>query len=139
MTSMLKITLLIKGGHNLWVVERGKMKIGHVLWVVERDKAVKACPSNKALSIGTAGSMTPVDMWTIKIASIKNGVREHWEIRRLQSHRWRFVDIDDFITINVHAQLLILRCSWRLINKGPFWPVMDKHGRAGFYCINFGK
>ena len=42
------------------------MKGGHVLWVVERDKAVKACLSNKALSIGTAGSITPVDIWTIK-------------------------------------------------------------------------
>ena len=79
------------------------MKSGHVLWVLERDRAVRACLSNQALSIGTAGSITPVDMQTIKIASIENGVRKHWEIRRLQSSRWRFVDIDDSITINVHA------------------------------------
>ena len=78
------------------------MKGGNVPWVEERDKAVKACPSNKALSIGTADSITPVDMRTIKIASIENGVREHWEIRRLQSLRWRFVGIDDSITINVN-------------------------------------
>ena len=79
------------------------MKGGHFLWVVERDKAVKACPSNKALSIGTAGPITPIDMRTIKIASVENGVRKQWDIRRLQLRRWRFVDIDDFITINVHA------------------------------------
>ena len=53
------------------------MKGSHILWVVKRDKAVKACPSNKVLSIDTAGSITPVGMWTIKIASIENGVREH--------------------------------------------------------------
>ena len=53
------------------------MKGGHVLGVVERDKAVKACPSNKALSIGTAGSITAVEMWTIKIASIENRVKKH--------------------------------------------------------------
>ena len=80
------------------------MKGGHIFLVVERDKAVKACPSNKALSIVPAGSATPVDMRTIKIASIENGVREHWEIRRLKSRRWRFVGIDDSITINVHGQ-----------------------------------
>ena len=106
------------------------MKSGHVRWVVERDKAVKACPNNKVLSIGTAGSITPVDMRTIKFASIDNGVREHWGIRRLQSRRWRFVDIGDSITINVHALPLSFRYSWRLINKGPFWPVMDKRGKA---------
>ena len=83
-----------------------RMKGVHVLWVVERDKTVKACSNNKTLSISTAGSMTPVDMWTIKIASIENGVREHWEIRCLQSGRWRFVDIDNYITINVDAQPL---------------------------------
>ena len=70
-------------------VPAARIKGGHVLWVVERDKAVKVYPSNKSLSIGTAGSIVPVDMWTIKIASIENGVRAHWEIRRLQSHRWR--------------------------------------------------
>ena len=43
-----------------------RMKGGHVLWVVERDKAVKACPSNKALSNGTAGSITLVDMRKLK-------------------------------------------------------------------------
>ena len=48
------------------------MKGGHVLWVVEGDKAVKACPSNMALFIGTAGSITPVSTWTIEIASIEN-------------------------------------------------------------------
>ena len=47
------------------------MKGGHILWVVERDKAVKACLSNQALSIGTTGSTTPVDMWITKIASIE--------------------------------------------------------------------
>ena len=96
------------------------MKSGHMFRFVERDKAVKACPSNKALSIGTAGSITPVDMQTIEITSIENGVREHWEIRCLQSQWWRFVEIDNSITINIHAQPLSLRCSWRLINKGPF-------------------
>ena len=74
--------------------------------VVERDKAVKACPSKKALSIGTAGSITPVDMWTIKIASIENSVREYWEIRRLQSHRWSFVDNDHSITHQTHNHLV---------------------------------
>ena len=57
------------------------MKGGQFLWVVERDKVVKACPSNKALFIGTAGSITPVDKRTIKIVNTENGVREHREIR----------------------------------------------------------
>ena len=65
-------------------VPAARMKGGHALWVAERDKAVKACPRNKALCISTAGTITSVDMWTIKIASIENGVREHWEIRRLR-------------------------------------------------------
>ena len=101
-------------------VPAARIKGGHSLWVVKRDKAVKACPSKRVLSIGTAGSITAIDMRTIKIASIENGVRDHWEIRRLQSRRWKFVDIDDSITINVHAQPLSFRCRWRLINKGPF-------------------
>ena len=42
---------------------------------MEKAKAVKACPSNKALSIANASSITPVDMRTIKIASLENGVR----------------------------------------------------------------
>ena len=50
------------------------MKGRHVGWVVERHKAVKVCPSNKPLSIGTAGSITPVDMQTLKVTSIDNGV-----------------------------------------------------------------
>ena len=111
-------------------VPAARMKDGHILWVVERDKTFKTCPTNKALSIGTTGSITPVDMWTIKIASIENGVREHWEIRRLQLRRWKFVGIYNSLTINVHAQPLSLRCSWRLINKGPFLPVLDKCGKA---------
>ena len=68
-------------------VPAAKIKGGHDLWVVERDKAVKVCPSNKALSIGTASSITQVDMWSIKISSIERVMREHWEIRRLQSRR----------------------------------------------------
>ena len=38
-------------------------------------------------------------MTTVKIASIKTGVRKHWEIQGSQL-RW-FVDVDYFITINV--------------------------------------
>ena len=36
-----------------------RMKDGHVLCVVEKDKAVKACPGNKPLSIGIAASEPP--------------------------------------------------------------------------------
>ena len=111
-------------------VPAARMKGGYVFWVVKMDKAVKASSSNKTLSIDTAGSLIPVNMWTIKIASIKNGVREHWNIRRLQSRRWRFVDIDDSTTINVHAQPLSLQCSRGLINTDPFLPVMEKRGKA---------
>ena len=111
-------------------VPAARIKVNHVLFVEERDKAVKASPSNKALSIDTDGCITPVDMWTIKIASIENRMMEHREIKRLQSRRWRFVDIDYSIIINIHAQPLSLRCSWRLINKGPFQSVMDKRGEA---------
>ena len=57
------------------------MKSGDVLWVVDRDNVVKAFPRSKALSIGTAGSKILVDMRTIKIASIENGVRKLCEIR----------------------------------------------------------
>ena len=75
-------------------VSAAKMKGGHVLWIVERNQAVAACQSNKVLSIGTAVSITPVDMWTIKIAGIENrAVKEHWEIRRLQSRWWALVGI----------------------------------------------
>ena len=52
-----------------------RIKGRHILWVVERDKAVEACPRNRELSIGTAGSITPDGIWAIKIASIENGVR----------------------------------------------------------------
>ena len=83
-----------------------RMKGGHILWIVESEKANKACPSNKAVSVSITGSITLVDMRTIKIASIENGVKEHWKIRCLQSCRWRFVDIDNSITINVYAQPL---------------------------------
>ena len=55
-----------------------------------------------------------VDIWKNKIASIKNEKKKHWEIKRWQSRRWRVVDIDNSITINVHAQPLSLRCSLRL-------------------------
>ena len=68
-------------------VPAARMKAGHVLWVVEKDKVVQACPSSKALLIGTAGSITPVYRWTIKITSIENRVRKHREIRRLQLRR----------------------------------------------------
>ena len=91
---------------NWTSVPGARKKGGHILCVVERDKAVKTCPGNKVLSIGTVGSITPVDMRTTKIASIENRVNEHREIRRLQSRSWKFVDIDDSITINVHVQPL---------------------------------
>ena len=58
-------------------VPAARVKGGHILWVVEKDKTVKACPSNKAFSVGNVGSITPVDLRPIKIVSIKNGVREH--------------------------------------------------------------
>ena len=42
-------------------------------------------------------------MTTVKIASVKTEVRKHWEIHGSQS-RWRWlVDVDYFITINVHT------------------------------------
>ena len=104
-----------------------RIKGGHIFWVAERDKTR---PSNKVLSIGTAGSTNPVDVRTIKIASRENGVREYWETRRLESRRWRLVNTDDSTTINVHAQPLILRCSRRLINKRPPQPTMDKCGKV---------
>ena len=102
------------------------MKGGHALWVAERDKAVKACPSNKALCISTAGTITSVDMWTIKIASIENGVREHWEIRRLQSRRWRFVDTDNFITITTTTSPMQLETNQQRSNLAGH----DKRGKA---------
>ena len=45
-------------------VPAARMKGGHVLWVVDRFKIVKTCPSNKALSIRTAGCISSVDLWT---------------------------------------------------------------------------
>ena len=41
-------------------VSAAKIKGVRVLWAEEGDKALKVCPSNKALSICIAGSITPV-------------------------------------------------------------------------------
>ena len=69
-------------------------------------------------------------MTTVKIASVKTGVRKHWEIQGSQSHwRW-FVDVDYFIAINVHTQPLDLRCGWRLIQKRVSESLVDKRGKA---------
>ena len=53
-------------------------------------------------SVRTVIIVTPVSMTTIKIASIKTWVREHWEIQRSQSRWWRFVDVDYFISTYNH-------------------------------------
>ena len=69
-------------------------------------------------------------MTTVKIASVKTGVRKHWEIQGSQS-RWRwFVDVDYFIAINVHTQPLDLRHRWRLVQKRVFQSLVDKRGKA---------
>ena len=61
-------------------------------------------PASQALTVRTVIIVTPISMTTVKIASIKTGVRKHKEIQRSQSRWWRFVDVDYFIIINVHAQ-----------------------------------
>ena len=69
-------------------------------------------------------------MTTVKIASVKTGVKKHWEIQNSQS-RWRwFVDVDYFIAINVHTQPLDLRCRWRLVQKSVSYSLVDKRGKA---------
>ena len=43
---------------------------------------------------------------TVEIARIEKGVKKQWEIQGLQSPWWRFLDVDYFININVHAQYI---------------------------------
>ena len=69
------------------------MKAGRILWSINESKAVNTCPTSQALSIHTVGTIPPVSMRAIKITSIKTEVREHPEIRGLQSCWWRFVDV----------------------------------------------
>ena len=72
---------------------------------------------SQALTVRVVTTVTPVNMTTVKIASVKTGVRKHWEIQGSQLRWWWFVDVDYFITINIHAQPLDLRCRWRLVQK----------------------
>ena len=41
-----------------------------------------------------------------------------------------FVDVDYFITINVHAQPLDLRYQWRLVQKRVSQSLVDKRGKT---------
>ena len=75
-----------------------RMKVGKIFWIIKESKAVNICPSSQALSIHTFGTIAPVSMQAFKITSIKTGVRDHWDIRGLQSCWWRFVDVDYFCT-----------------------------------------
>ena len=69
-------------------------------------------------------------MTTVKIASVKTGVRKHWEIQGSQS-RWRwFVDVDYLITINVLKKPVNIRCGWRLIQNRVSQSLVDKRGKA---------
>ena len=43
-----------------------------------------------------------------------------------------FVDVNDLIFCDVYAQLLSLWLLWRLIDKWPFQPLVDKRGKAVF-------
>ena len=56
------------------------------------------CPASQALPVQTVIIIIPVSVTTVKITSIKTGVRKHLKIQGLQSRWWRFVDIDYFIT-----------------------------------------
>ena len=88
------------------------------------------CPASQALAVRTVIIVTPVSMTTVKIASVKTGLRTHWEIQGSQS-RWRwFVDVDYFILINVHTQPFDLRCRWRLVQKRVSQSLVDKRGKA---------
>ena len=69
-------------------------------------------------------------MTTVKIASVKAGVRKHWEIQYSQTRWRRFVKVDYFIAINVHTQPLDLRCQWRLFQKRVSQSLVDKRGKA---------
>ena len=91
---------------------------------------MNTCLFSQTLTVRTVAVVTPVSMTTVKIASVKTGVRKHWEIQGLQS-RWRwFVDVDYFITINVDTQPLDLRCRWRLVQKRVFQSLVDKRDKA---------
>ena len=69
-------------------------------------------------------------MATVKIASVKTGVRKHREIQGSQSRWWWFVDVDYFIAINVHTQPLDLRCRCILVQKNVSQSLVDKRGKA---------
>ena len=91
------------------------MKARFILGIVEKGKIIGACPGQKAVSIRAVGVITPIDMGAVEIIRIQTGVDEHWKVGNLQPRWWRFVDVNDFITVNIHAQPLSLRCRGRLI------------------------
>ena len=111
-------------------VPASRMKAGRILRIIKESKAVNTCLTSQALSIPTIGTIAPVSMQAVKLTSMKTGVREHWEIRGLQSCRWRFVEIDYFVPINVNTQTFGLRFKWGLLQKRAFQSLMNKRGKA---------
>ena len=83
-----------------------RIKTGSVFGIIWEGKTINTCPASQALTVQTVVVVTPVSMMTVKIASIKTGVRKQWEIHDSQLHWWWFVDVDYFIAINVHTQPL---------------------------------
>ena len=96
-------------------VPAARMEAHRIHCLIKKSKAVDTSPISQTLSIPAVGTIAPVSMQATKVASIKTGVREHREIRRLQSFWWRFVDVDYFVPINVQTQPFGLRFKWRLL------------------------
>ena len=79
------------------------METGNILRAIEQGEVVSTCPVGQAITICTVGVIAPVSMLVVEIASIEAGMREYWKNGYLQPC-WRgFVNVDNFVAINIHT------------------------------------
>jgi len=88
------------------------------IWVVQQSKIVGCCPGVQALTVQGCYVATPVDMLAIEVANVETGVWERRDGRWSESRTWRFLDIDDLVTCDVHAQPLLFTAG---ISLTLFW------------------
>ena len=72
---------------------------GCFLWLLKQSKVVGCCPEVQALTFRGCFVVAPVDMLALEVAKIQT-----WG----NSRAWRFVDVNNLISCDVHAQPLSL-------------------------------
>jgi len=80
----------------------------HFIWVIQQSKVVGCCPGIQALTVRRCFVVTPVDIFAVEVANIQAGVWERRDGRWCESRAWRFVDVYNLISCDVHAQPLSL-------------------------------